>query len=231
MGLFSWFRGRSRAESRSFGAEKKDALERLVAALVERSHLGDQNAMAQLVVLGDQYRAGQGGARVKRSYETALRYLEQRPRRWEEGSGEDKTGDPYRDARMRIPVVTPDWEDEAVAAPIPRDAERALGAVAAFGAEGPGLSALADLPELGGISGADCAVAILAEGPPLTADAFERARVSFGAEFERCSDGGEPLDKAGFAGFVFGRAARMQAVKRGEPFALLSPTMGWELGE
>ncbi len=215
---------------------------------MERSQLGEQNATAQLVVLGESYRAGpemakrsgKDWAQIARSYAMALRYLEETP-------PAAPSEDPFaismppmgRAGRARAMALP-----SPVSAPIPEEATGALAQIAngaSFGCDEGGapdvVRLLSSLPALGGVPGVACAVVILASGPLLSVAAFERARDSLEGEarasFERSADDPftPPGDEFGFAGFVYGRAARLRAVQGGGRFGLLGAGMGWEMGE
>jgi len=210
-------------------------VERAARELADRSRRGEQNATAQIVVLGEKYRARErlspsDRARIESSYEAVRRYLAAHPveheRRTATGISLPQPGESYQlSAAGHQPELT-------------REATAALADVAGFGCDGPGMSALASLPSLGGLPGVTCAIVVLAFGPPMTPDAFLRAKASLPEggpqeSFQRSADDpfSPPADHFGFAGFVLSRAARLQAVQRGAPFALLGETMAWELGE
>lgn len=224
----TWAQRRIQGPRRSrFG--KDAALERAAEELAERSRLGEQNAMAQLVVLGESYRRGTGGRRVKESYEAVERYLHEHPTTVDElPSGISLP------SMLMAPPAPPALSE---AAEIPPEAQVALQAVMGFGCDVTGVRALASLPGLGGIPGTTCAIVILADRGPITPRDFTMAGEAFDEEgrasFVAAADdpNAEPRDEAGYAGFVLGRAARLQAIRRGGHFALLSPTMAWELGQ
>ena len=213
--------------SRRSSPSRPSDLERAAEDLGERARSGEQNAMAQIVELGEQYRSGRGGPRVKASYETVLRYFESHP---VEGRRQTRSG-------IRLPAPGSRALEQREP-PLNHATRQALTTVAGFGCDAPGVSSLASLPALGGLHGVYCAVVLLASGPPMTPEAFLRAKASLPPgepqdSFQASADDphSPPRDHFGFAGFVFGRAARLQAVQRGASFALLSPVMAWELGE
>ena len=86
---------------------------------------------------------------------------------------------------------------------------------------------------MGGLASTPCAIVLLANGPILTPEIFARGVAAFGSEFEYASDHPfePPLTDPAYAGFVFGRAARLQAFRRSGDFALLSPGIAAELAE
>jgi hypothetical protein len=93
------------------------------------------------------------------------------------------------------------------------------------------------LPESGGLEGVMGAIVLLAGGPPLDARRLTIARDAAGDLAARRSfEAGAknphtpPQDQFGFAGFAFGHAKLLQAVRQGAPPEILHPGIAWELG-
>ena len=213
--------------------------------------LGEQHRLVE----SSQYRGSPAERdHVERSYAVAMRYLQEHP------PGDDCSvcvhASPASDVNLKAGASHAGFGREpsgsrprphrpvpAMPAPLPSDAAAGLRGIAMFGAEGNPdatenvCAILVALPAAGGLEGVLGAVVMIADGPEITTERLRAAHGALADPGARASFGrsvrdtfSPPRDEFGFAGFAFGNAARLQAVRKGAPLALLDPHMGWELG-
>jgi hypothetical protein len=187
--------------------------------LVERSNLGDQNAMALIAEVGRLSRTSnptdENGnpldpVRIKASFDAIMAYMKAHPVK-DGFAGEVRRGTKIGYDAKRILAafgalpelpLQPGPENGSVSQP------QALSAL------------LCKLPTVGGVRAASTAVVILFLSP-LSQDVLTQAQASLPPS----------STVSGFAAEILNLSSRLRAFCAGAPASVFSPSMGWEFGE
>lgn len=221
------------------------ALDAQAGSIVRRARAGDQNAMALIREIGIAARKGADRARV--AFRAILQYAQSNPAPVATGGlfgfgGEAPAGIPV------APQALLDTRHERAALPqrslptLPRGSLDQLFDDEAF----PIVVARACKFR----NGLGAAAVVLAAGPLITQQRVEEMSMSlFGSDnasaaflygvkhpsdqdrMEVAEELDADLRRPFIAGQCVGRAVRLQQIRRGAPFSLLSPGIGWEMGE
>jgi hypothetical protein len=221
------------------------AVDAQAGSLVRRARAGDQNAMALLREIGLAARKGADRARV--AFMAILKYAKQNPAPEASGGlfgfgGEAPAGVPVAPQALLDTRHEHKTFSQASLPPVPRGALDQLFDMEAF----PIVVARVCRYR----NGLGAAAVVLAAGPRLTQQQVEEMAVSlFGSDdassaflygvkhpsdqdrMEVAEELDANLRRPFAAGQCVGRAVRLQQIRAGAPFSLLSPAIGWEMGE